>query len=649
MKKIFKYSVAFVSALMMAACSERGDINDFTYGTWDASADYSNVYFETANQTVELDPVEATNFKAQISRRNTSKAATVKLDITTNTDDVFTVSDAVFAAGDSVADIDISFPNAEVGKTYTLTLVSSNAEDVSPNYSKGVSYTLNVTRVKWNPAGYVEVDGQKFEGYAMYTDDIITGFYGVQNVTYPVQIEERDDKPGYFRILDLYKDYPYDHDWDDSEIHYLYIDATNPNKVFIPSKYYSGMALGEDGQIIVFSIAGLRLSQGRPADAEGNYGTYKNGVITFPEKALLIAEEFYNDGGLYQANPKGLTKIVIDPSKNLYTATLEDYDMEPVFEGTFTSAKLDNVTDGIALYKGVRNDSIENANPGCYDRYETNNGVPYVIVNPYAKGYPIYFAVNEKGKVVVPTGYESQPIGIEALNDDVYAVINAGASSFSEREVILNITFQNAKGTVEYGTTDESLAYVVWNKVGTGAYTYNTGFMCEKDEEGNLIPVTDDPAELFQREDKPNTYKLSPWGDGAELIFTWDKETNLCTVPMQPEGYVHPSYGIVYVSDIATWQGDAAYYEDFPCYYDPETTTFILSTAYYVEAGAFGYGTEALEVTWDAAPTQARVASAKKAKKHFGLKLDKSMKMANRFVGKKVNRKVIINESNLVK
>ena len=463
MNKIFKYSLALmVAAFGLASCSDSDD--NYQKGTWDAADGFTNIYFEKASQSIELDPAEPTEFKAEVFRRNKENAATVTFDIKTNTDDVFTVSDAVFAAGDSVAEITINFPKAETGKPYTLTITSSDPENVSPKYSKGVTFSLTVNRVKWNPAGYyIDENGNKVEGWAMYTDDVITGFYGVENVSYPVKLEERDDKPGYFRVLDLYKDYPYNHDFDESEVHYLYIDATNPNKVYFPERYYSSMELGADGQIIVWGIAGLRLSQGRPEDAEGNYGTYANGAITFPVKSLLIAEEFYNDGGLYTSNPNGLFKLVIDPSKDLYTASLlnDDFNWEKVFTGTFMSTQLGKNTPQVALYKGVAKEDIEAENPGCYDRFAESYGTPYMIAGPYAADYNIVFCVKD-GKVIVPADFESQPLGFKGVGYDIFGAINAANSTFTDDRIDLEIAFQDISGLVDMGSSVESLINITF-------------------------------------------------------------------------------------------------------------------------------------------------------------------------------------------
>ena len=491
MNKLFKYSLALmVAAFGLASCSDSDD--NYQQGTWDAAAGYSNLYFETASEAIELDPTEATVYTAQVSRRNKADAATVKFDVITNTDDVFTVSDAVFAAGDSIADIHITFPNAETGKPYTLSITCSDPNMVSPKYSQDITYNLKVTRVKWNDVGYyIDENGAKVEGWAMYTDIVCGSWFGGSNLTFPTRLQERDDKPGYFRLINTYDyHYPYNDpetaigaEWqgagvtredcfDYSQDYVIYIDATNPKKVYMPSQCDLGTDWGY-GVFRIWDIAGLRLSQGRPADAEGNYGTYENGAITFPVGSILRAMADYNDGGLYIASG-GQFKLVIDPSKDLYTASLDnnDFGWEKVFSGTYMSAQLGKNTPQIALYKGVAKAEIEAENPGCYDRFAEIYGTPYVIAGPYASGYNILFCVKD-GKIIVPKGFESQALGFTGVGYDIYGAINASGSSFTDDRIDLDITFQDKSGKVNMGSSVESLINITFTMdMVTGPFTY---------------------------------------------------------------------------------------------------------------------------------------------------------------------------------
>ena len=642
LNKIFTLATLATTMLFATSCSD-----DFSYdgpGAWDADANYANLYFPTTSSVDVVDPSAEPKATIELCRRNTSGALTVPVKVVENTDDVFTVSNAEFAAGDSVATITVDYSKAGVGTAYKLRLELEGTDYVS-SYSENISYTYSVTRVKWNDVGYyIDEAGNKVEGYAMYTDDFITTFYGVDNIPFPTKLQERDDVPGYFRLVNTYhENYPYNDpgDWYEDKDYYIYIDATNPKKVFIPELCETGMDWGY-GNVRVYSFAGYYLSRGDAATAEDYYGTYANGAITFPIDALMINMPGYNETGLYTANGNGAFKLVIDPSKDLYTATVEDYDFsELLFAGEYASAQLGTKKTGVEIYKGNRIDEIEAANEGCYDRFEdANGGEPYLIKSPYTNGYDLMFLVNEAGKIapLETEDYEIQPTGLTALNKDVYAAILSG--KFSEKEISLDIQFQtkpdkSGEYTV-FGTATETLANISWTKVGTGTYTYT--FWWEGVDPG---------YEVYKRDDADDTYKIADWGGGVDFIFTWDKATNKVKVPLTDVGDPHPSYGTVYVSDMPTFAavfGGSFSYDDFPCTYDPATSTFTFELKYFVSAGYFDDANipavETLEVTWDAAAARGPQAKHTAVKAANSWKLTKSQStLSNRFVGgKKVQK-----------
>lgn len=523
MKIMLKYACSAlvgVAAMTLASCSD----NDYEYegrGQWNATADYANVYFPKTDVAVELDPADPTTYTFQVGRRvehqytfgkdsegNDSitsdkiitplPAKTMKVKVLQNTGDVFTVSDAQFAEGDTLATVTVSFPNAEVGTTYTLQVTVDDPQFVS-QYSQNILYTLDVTRVKWNDVGfYYDESGNKVEGWCMYTDDFVTGFYGVANVSYPIQVQERDDMKGYFRMKNVFDEkYPYNDpgDWDTSKDYYIYIDATNPNKVYIPHYCETGMAWSY-GMFSISSIAGLRLSQNNPNAAEGNYGTYANGKVTFPPSTLLISMAGYGTGGFYTCNGAGAWQVVINPDLDLYTAEVSDYGWEEVYSGIYTSTQLSTKKDKVKLYKGVRKAEVEAENEGCYDRFEEVYGTPYYIESPYADGYNLVFSLKD-GEIKVPEGYESQPLGFKAAGKDVYAAIGAGGSTFGDIQVDLKITFQDKSGNIEYGTAIEQLLNFVFTKdMVLGDFTYY-GVQASNDKEYNLgnFTIVEHPTE----------------------------------------------------------------------------------------------------------------------------------------------------------
>lgn len=585
MNKLFKYSLMLATAtVVLASCKDEDNIS---VGEWNANPGYQDVAFERASSSEELDPADPTQGSIKLFRNTKQGAAVVPVKILKNTDDVFTVDEVRFADGDSVALVNFHFDKAEVGKPYSLELFIDDPNFAS-QYSANTTFNYTVTRVKWNPVGYIEVNGQRIDGYAMYTDDFFTTFWKVDNVSWPTLLEERDDNPGYFRMINTYHEgYPYNDpgDWDEEATNYIFIDATDPEKVFIPELCYIGVDWTY-GQIGVHSLAGLRLAQGRNDEAEPYYGTYKNGKITFPESSLLIGMENYNDFGLYGANSNGAFCLVIDPSLDLYEPAIEeDYVYDDVWTGAFQSGKTGE-SGSVLLQKGTLKEEVASlAEDG---KLAATEGTPYRWVGPYADGYDLFFLVTEDGRVAVPAGYELQPIGrTDNLGTEIFAKIIGGASSFDEHEVVLNITFQNEDGSIVYGTADEVLSYITYTPYATGTVYYN--FWSESEDD-----FTEDPGyTLLQRDDKKDVFMIDEWGMSS-FLFQWNQSTNACQVLYQYTGYDHPDYGSVYMVEGALYHSK---YAENTSYYDPETKTFHFYPCYFVEAGSFGQFEEIFVIT----------------------------------------------------
>jgi hypothetical protein len=673
-KNIFKYAfMAACATVLLAACSKEEKIE---VGDWNSTSDYAVVSFVETNKAVELDPTESTTYTMHMGRRNPelseaieaeekrveellqqeglSKEDSTKLikgleeSITTMsktnlpaievpiviTDDggneTFTISSAKFKEGEWLGEYTISFPKAEVGTTYTVQYAVKDPQFVS-YYSSDVTATFSVTRVKWNDVGfYYNEAGQKVEGWVMYTDDCITSIYSAPVISWPTRIQERDDTPGYYRLINTYNTYPYNEpgDWDETEDHYIFIDATNPNQVYIPEDCNTGTDWGK-GFFHLWSMVGLGMARGNASYIEGNYGKVEHGKITFPKNALLISRE--SDSGWYSANGSGLFCVVLNPDEDIYVATLNplgeegDFKWEEVFEGEFTSGQLG--TNGKAkLYKGVCTVSTDKADSTFLADY----GTPYVIEAPYAEGYDIYFFVKD-GRIQLPREFESewlnlsaQPLGFESCGMDTYGQINASSCSFSDNEVVLNMNFVtlNKKGEVDQvlATNDEVLANITWTEFATGTYYYV------------MFSETDDPEpepgyKLYVRDDKPNVFKITEWLMGTDFTFTWNRTTNECVVLEQAIGYNHPDYGPMYIIEGANYSNN---YAAHTSYYDPATKIFHFFPAYFVEAGPFGQVEEFFEITEGGA-------SVKKFAPQWGnAKLNSSLRRPSKWQPKKV-------------
>lgn len=117
-----------------------------------------------------------------------------------------------------------------------------------------------------------------------------------------------------------------------------------------------------------------------------------------------------------------------------------------------------------------------------------------------------------------------------------------------------------------------------------GIYTYNFW------REG------DDDASMLERAVGTNTFRLTNWGGGINLVFSIDpsntitvdgKEYASITVVDQYIGSDHSAYGKVYVCDAQTYNANALPASQYPNYWDGDRT-LVLHLMYFVSDGIFG-------------------------------------------------------------
>ncbi len=199
----------------------------------------------------------------------------------------------------------VSIACTETG-TYTFVVLGYGNDGEVKNTA---SYTFKFTSSKDNAETWTSL------GYATYTDDFVSTFYGIFEVPYQVEIQESDLTPGLFRLVNPYGEaYPYNEpgDWDESRDYYIEINAVDPDGVYIETQD-TGMDWGY-GNFYVSSLAGYYISRGYSVEdvkAFGYCGIYADGVITFPKETLLVAMAGYEGGGLFPANNNNWFKVVM--------------------------------------------------------------------------------------------------------------------------------------------------------------------------------------------------------------------------------------------------------------------------------------------------------------------------------------------------
>lgn len=640
--KIFLFAT-LASATLFTACSDKDD--DYAGpGEWNATADYANIYFKQASMTESVDPTAPTEASFQVYRRvqheyvfgkdangndsvvsdkiiTSLPARTVKLDIIENTNNVFKISDATFADGDSVATVKVTYDGAEVGIPHVLKVSSSDPALVS-YYSKDIVFTYTVTRVKWN-----------LLGKGTWTDNYYIGKSG------EAEIYQRDDNPNVFRVMHpldelLAKAMADTDSWDPGEFNGKqpeYVELTvNKGGIVTYEEFNSGCF-----NLNYSADVWIRHPKWASSTAAESNWTH-NKVLNYQSDGktpgqIQLAPWYYMDGvgGWNQTQNDGIIIITFPGYTPLYVASIdEDFMWEPVFSGVTISEKLGQTIEGATLYKGVENPDLAATEEGCYERCYEQVGHPYFIANAYAEDTELLFCVSNDGKVVVPEDYELQATGLSALSDEVYASINGSKSSFSETVVVLNITFTNADGSIEYGTTNETFVNPTYKEIGSGAYTY--GVEALSNGGGSAYEGVENST-LYQCEQMPSNYYLKPWASSENgLQFTIGSDGYIRFY--QFTGDTYPDYGDIYFMDLENFNSS---YTPYLGKFDAETNTYTFAGGYYIPAAGAGFGlVEETFVLGAEAPAAARSISASE----LGVKINSSIKAVSRFTPNKVEK-----------
>lgn len=437
MKRHF-YKIMMAAAAMLpvfASCTEEpiqpAEPENDSYG----------VYFETltsAQKSVEFDPADepVLTFKAFRTKEDGAITVPISLKATGNEADatsVFVPSALTFEDGQLETEFSVSFPTAELGITYTCNVTCNDPQYVKIYSQKPTAFSFEVTRVKWNP-----VVGANGEEFGSWTDDILSSLFGLAgkfSTNDKIVIYEREDKPGYYRIPDVYNPYMLAKFWKnqypEEEFEenctpgtFSYIDATNPDKVWLPVQS-TGAVIGSDGYI---SFASLCSENGFSGNSV--YGTMKNGVIRFPAKSVLV--DFSVSGGWYYANSSEKLVIVLpgckdnDYSLSLQTLLSEDGELPfkitvgadlakvnyKFFEGKISAADLPFSALDVA-----RDEKAE---------YVTETSVLYATLPKTGVYTLIATGLDADGNMQV---YKSTEVSYVAADDEVPVVITCGIGS----------------------------------------------------------------------------------------------------------------------------------------------------------------------------------------------------------------------------
>lgn len=313
MKTFYKImTLVAVASLVLVSCAKKEV--PYEKGTADLANCYG-VFFppQEASGNHELDPAEPTEITFDVSRSVSTGDITVPVVLISDTPELFTVEPLVFADGQTESTVTVSFPKAEMGTPYSFSL-SIEDPQYALIYGEGATgISTSFTRVKWNNLGTGKWREEFFSG-------VMGSYVSPANPVWDVTIYERDDKPGMFRLYgvyneehiigwlgDAYKEY---HDGVDDDL-VIVLDATNPKKVWFPYicigwQFYSNGPF-YFGSLVEENLSACPDMSGYTSSA--NYGTYENGIVTFPARGMAYG--FSADEWWGRANPDAMFYLAL--------------------------------------------------------------------------------------------------------------------------------------------------------------------------------------------------------------------------------------------------------------------------------------------------------------------------------------------------
>ena len=306
--KLYK-SFLLVAAVagLFSSCSEEGywDAYDTKSTTTYSFLQKSNSFNLGAADTLP-------DIKVTVNRNTNKGNVTLPLNVQfTQNKDIMSVDTnaVIFNDGEYTADLVINVNEENITKGYNYKAVVSFLVDSVNFFEHNYSISGNNSFT----LAFVQNYSWKSIGKALYTDDVVSGFFGLPNlVTYEVEAEQAVENAGVIRLKNAYGAiYPYNApgDYDTKKDYYITLNCEDPEAVYIDGWCEMGMDWGY-GMFSVTSYGWYMMDGGYSFDvvkANGLFGTMdENLVITFPVKGLLVNMADYGTG---YANKSGAAKI----------------------------------------------------------------------------------------------------------------------------------------------------------------------------------------------------------------------------------------------------------------------------------------------------------------------------------------------------
>ena len=567
-----KYNKLFLGLLAFAAMAFVGCKDEDTVGY--VPVEGPQVFFSTELPTVyELSKAE-NSFTIPVTRVDSVGALTVPVTAVLPDGSIFTVPSSVtFADGQKTADLVISYnPDAVVYGEYSDLTVQIGDEKVTTPFGQN-AFTFSAGATAWVSMGM-----------ATFRDDLVAGTYGADPITYDVEIQKNIVEEGIYRLVNPYGSaYPYNDpgDWDTTKDYYMVIDATDPDYVWVPA-FETGINWG-DGPMTIAGYVQLYLDNGNSMDvikanAPELFGTFEDGVFTFPEPRSFLAG-FNGEYAQYYSNSRGMTAIALPGSR------IADYTVEYEYLGRFID------TEGQYYVEGVPSlgEDIVSAKAALVTA-ETLEEVYAAIV------------AGEYDEAVDVTDGEAFRLPFDETG--TYYVLIVG---FDEEGNAVGELASKVEASIETGGEEPASS---WEALYVGDYYYDLLSNPDKNEF-----EIDEGLTLYRDAENHSLYKIDPWGNGCSLQFILNEDNSITIPAGQPTG-ISGAHGELYVTDIQTYTGNDEKWANYVSNYKDGVFTFY--TVFYNETDEYGVGHDTFTLTGNAEVKKAvKVAKKGMAKPFF--------------------------------
>lgn len=514
MKALKYFASALALVALFTACEEESEYQSAQL------PETQEAYFPATTMTVSME--ELTNgFEVELARVNYDEAATATLK-SERPEGVNVPSTVSFNAGQEKTTFTVSVDQAALGQGKTFKIVMNvDSESNSPYANQRCTVTLTT----WSPTP--PASWRPIETQALFVENssVVASWFGIgSGGSFPVYVEKLDGAEVY-RIVNLYTTYTseagvtYEHPY-----WYHYYDESmleNPDELCYTiidcEGYYlseSLMSYWEDGMAwMPLQSTNMSLNPSEYGyvywgtyafnyayPAGTNVGSYNpaNKSITMPSGSILRSMTLYNGGDYYTSD----ATFTLFLDQNLAGTDFErDCAFSKLLDATYNSAILDDKWT-VALYEGVPADEEKAA------EYAEKFGKVIKVENAYVEDFPIYFCVNEEGKISVPEDYASQEMGLSIAGFDLYLNIKKGEyanNSYSLLCEMVGVDPTGVKADVLYGEYTEVInaevigaAESIDDFVGEWVLTAETNeYDSEGAPTGNYVDI-DIPVELVK-------------------------------------------------------------------------------------------------------------------------------------------------------